>query len=171
MALLSIRERSSALGRNRGFTIIELMITITILAILAGAGIPQFSRMIRDQRVKNAALDFYASLALARSESIKQGTDVALNPNSAANWAAGWQIVDASGATVKIQNAIPGVAATGPTSLTYRRDGRVSDTTVQTFVLSSPTDATITARCVRVDPSGRPAIKVDTNNNIADGCQ
>lgn len=156
---------------GRGFTILELVIVMAIIATLSAMALPQFSRMIRDQRVKNAAMDFYASMIMARSEAIKQGNDITINPNSAANWASGWQIVDSGGATVKIQDAIPGVAATGPANLVYRRDGRLSNTAAQTFVLSSPTDATIAARCVRIDPSGRPNIKTDTNNNIADGCQ
>jgi Tfp pilus assembly protein FimT len=110
-------------------------------------------------------------MILARSEAIKQGNDVTITPTSAANWASGWQIVDSGGATVKNQDAIPGVAATGPANLVYRRDGRLSNTAAQTFVLSSSTDTTITARCLRIDPSGRPNIKTDTNHDIADGCQ
>ena len=96
---------------------------------------------------------------------------MAVNPNSAGNWALGWRVVDTGGNNLKIQEVISGVAMSGPASLTYRRDGRLSDTSTSMFVLSAQDDGTVTARCIRVDPSGRPSIKVDTNNNAADGCQ
>ena len=127
------------------------MITLLILAIMVSFALPSFGRFIRDQRVKNAAFDVYASIILARSESIKRGSDVQVNPTSTANWALGWSVVDGGGNNLKVQNAIAGVASI--------------------FVVSAQGDSTVTARCIRVDPSGRPNIKVDTNNNIADGCQ
>jgi type IV fimbrial biogenesis protein FimT len=163
---MTIHPRASS-----GFTLLEALVVIAIIGILASAAMPSMGRMIKDQRVRNATQDFYASLAFARSESIKRGADVVINPATAANWSNGWTVADNGGVTLKTQNQITGVAATGPTSLTYRRDGRLSDTTAQTFVITSSTDTTITARCIRIDPSGRPNIKVDTNGNAADGCQ
>ena len=155
----------------RGFTLIELMITLTILGILVTAALPSFGRFIRDQRVKTATTDFYASIVYARSESIKRGANVAVTPNDATNWALGWKVVDAAANDLKVQNVIPGVDASGPAGITYRRDGRLDGTAVPIFVLSANGDSTITARCIRIDPSGRPNIQVDTNDNVADGCQ
>jgi hypothetical protein len=43
--------------------------------------------------------------------------------------------------------------------------------TAPTFVVKASDSTSTTARCVRVDLSGRPNIKVDTNSNPADGCQ
>jgi type IV fimbrial biogenesis protein FimT len=170
MVTFSHRRINSAAASGRGFTLVELMITLLILAIMVSFALPSFGRFIRDQRVKNAAFDVYASIILARSESIKRGSDVQVNPTSTANWALGWSVVDGGGNNLKVQNAIAGVETTGPASLTYRRDGRIAGV-ASIFVVSAQGDSTVTARCIRVDPSGRPNIKVDTNNNIADGCQ
>ena len=164
-------RKASAPARAGGFTLLELMVTLTVLGILASIALPSFGRFIRDQRVKNATFDVYASVTLARSESIKRGSDVAVNPTSAANWALGWRVVDSAGNSIKVQDAIAGITASGPANLTYRRDGRLSGTSTPIFVLSAQGDTTIAARCIRVDPSGRPNIKVDTNNVVSDGCQ
>ena len=158
-----------ALRAGRGFTLIELMISITVLAILVGVAAPSMSSLVRDQRVKTATFDVYASLAYARSEAIKRNATVDITPNGA-DWGGGWR-VQSGGTALKNQDALSGISITGPAGTTYQRDGRISGTAAPTFVVKSADDNTITARCVRVDLSGRPNIKVDTNKNPSDGCQ
>lgn len=138
------------------------MITIAVASVLVAAALPSFGRFVRDQRVKTATTDVYASIVYARSEAIKRGADVQVVPAAGTtNWAQGWTVrVVTGGDTLRIQDAISGVTLTGPATLTYRRDGRLSGTAVSLFNLSAPNDATVSTRCVRVDPSGRPNIKV-----------
>jgi len=154
-----------------GFTLTELMITLGVLGILVAAALPALGNLVRGQRVKSATSDIYASLVFARSEAIKRAVDVDLVP-TAADWATGWRVrVQATNVNLKVQDAIGGVAvALAPAgTLTYGRDGRLSGT-VANFTVSVSGDNSITARCIRLDPSGRPNIKVDTNGNPADGC-
>jgi type IV fimbrial biogenesis protein FimT len=159
-----------AVRSDRGFTLIELMMSITILAILVGVAAPSMTALVRGQRVKSATSDLYASLAFARSEAIKRNANIDVVP-AASDWGAGWQILSGTTA-LKSQNALAKVAISGPGgTVTYQRDGRLSGTSVPTFVVTSSEDTTIVARCVRVDLSGRPNIKVDTNHKSSDGCQ
>lgn len=60
---------------ERGFTLIELMVTIAILAILIGIAIPSFQEMIQANRLQSASAEFQSALAMARTEAIKRGGD------------------------------------------------------------------------------------------------
>lgn len=173
---------------SRGFTVIELMITIVLLVILIGLAAPSFSDILRDQRIKTATFDVYASLVFARSEAIKRNQRVAVCAKNAdgngcensTDWALGWIVyLDADGNgfpgavsdILKKQDAISGIAVTGTgTNVNYTGDGRLG-AAVPVFVLSSPESPAVTARCVRLDLSGRPNVKVDTNGVPSDGCQ
>jgi type IV fimbrial biogenesis protein FimT len=69
---------------ERGFTLIELMVAIAILAILLGVGIPSFANIIIATRVKNAGIDLHTSLMAARSAAITRNTTVTITPQGAA---------------------------------------------------------------------------------------
>jgi type IV fimbrial biogenesis protein FimT len=167
----SKKRHGDTMGNSaKGFRIVELLITVTVLGILAAFALPSFNSFVRDQRVKTAISDVYATFIYARSEAIKRSADVQVVPN-ATDWAAGWIVKDAGGTSLKVQNAITGVTISGEGgTVTYRRDGRLS-AAIAPFVLSSSDSSSITARCLRIDPSGRPNIKVDSNGDPADGCQ
>lgn len=58
--------------RNRGFTLLELMVVIVVASILLGVAVPALGDWIRNARLTSAANDLVASLHYARSESIKR---------------------------------------------------------------------------------------------------
>ena len=61
------------MNRSNGFTLIELMITLVIVAIVLAIGVPSFQGMMRNNRIAAHTNDFLGSLNLARSEAIKRG--------------------------------------------------------------------------------------------------
>jgi type IV fimbrial biogenesis protein FimT len=145
----------------RGFTLPELLIVLIVLGVLLTLGVPSFTSFIRNQRVKNASFDLFASLTLARSEAIVKNTAVTLTPAGGA-WTNGWTIsyVDGGGSTVTLrsQEAIPGITINGPTNVVYRGSGRINAASAPQFELTG----TNANRCITVDLSGRPVSKAST---------
>lgn len=142
----------------RGFTLVEMMVTVGIAVILLGVAAPSFSSYIRSQRVKTAAIDINMALILARSEAIKRNNNVTLTP-ATGGWINGWTIsttVGGTTTTIRQQGAYTGLTFSGPASaVTYSADGRITSTAAPSFQISS-TDA---IRCVSVSLSGLPNSK------------
>lgn len=139
-----------------GFTIIELMIVLAIVAVMAAAALPNMAQFLKDQRVKSASFDVFSSLVLARSEAITRNTSVTVTPTGG-NWASGWQV--AAGATIlRSQEALPSLTITGPASITYTGNGRLS-AALSSGIQLTATGTGITTRCITVDLSGRPVTK------------
>lgn len=146
-----------------GFTLIELMITLSILVILLTVAVPSFREFIQAQRVKATSFDLLAAITYARSEALKRNSDVTLSAASG-GWANGWSISIGS-ATLRTQTG-PDASVTitsTANSLTYGRDGRTSGTGATTLQLApNPTVSWISPRCISIDLSGRPNSKQGT---------
>src|ERR1039457_2199475 len=77
--------RPAALGATAGFTLIELMITLTVAAILVTAGVPAFSAFVQNTRLSGQASSLVYSLSFARSEAIKSGAQGGITVCSSIN--------------------------------------------------------------------------------------
>jgi type IV fimbrial biogenesis protein FimT len=161
--------RLTPYSSNRGFTLIEMMVTVIVLAILTAAALPSFRSFIAGQRIKSASFDIMSSMMLARSEAIKRNADVDVKPVSG-SWLNGWTVaVSASGATLSKQSALSsaltitcysGAATVTPCpTVTYNSNGRLSIGAAPAIQLSSTSTTGIATRCIGIDLSGRPNSK------------
>lgn len=76
-----IRRKSSAPGgraASRGFTLIELMVTLGVLAVVIGIAAPLFTTMTNGNRLTGAANETVAAFQIARSEAIRRNVRTVL---------------------------------------------------------------------------------------------
>lgn len=118
-----------------GFTAIELMVTIAVLAILSAIAVPSLGPIIERWRVRNTAEDLQTSIYLARSEAIKRGGNVTIHAHEA-GWSDGWKVVTSiNGASEELREVIVsshiGVALDGgATAISVDRWGMMTNGTV-----------------------------------------
>lgn len=96
------RNTESRQQRQSGFTLLEMLISMVVLAVFLGAAIPSFGNLLKNNRLEAEQMDLIAAIALARSEAAKRGVPVtlsALQPITAGNeFSNGWVVwVDNNG--------------------------------------------------------------------------
>ncbi len=96
----------------RGFTLIELIITLVILGVLVAMGVPAYTQFVRDSRRSAVLNEFSAALNLARSEAIKRGVPIAVCRTSdgltcGGSWNGGWLVF------VNTDNDVPAAVDSG----------------------------------------------------------
>ena len=167
--------------REHGFTLIELMVTIAVLAIIVTLAAPSFQATIENNRLTSQANELVTALALARSEAVRRNTPVTVCPGSCAlgqGWADGWRVFaepagsDRNSANVAVGAELLRVspalvnplrfdnAAGLPVLLRFLPDGRVSDrggaqVFPVEFDLSSPACTSNSARRIEITRLGR----------------
>lgn len=168
---------------QRGFTLVELMITLAVAAILLTVAVPGFRDIIQNNRVTTQTNELVTALQLARSEGIKRGMTVSLcsSTNGAGcggGWQQGWIVftdANANGAVdagtdqvLRVWEALSGgtnvvAAAAGGGALTNLRYDRLGAANLAgTFQLTIPDCTGNQNRTVAVAASGRVST---TRNN------
>ena len=107
----------------RGFTLVELMVTMSVLAIVLGLAVPSFGRLIASNRIATQTNEFVASMNLARSEAVRRGQSVAIRSRgNDRNFETGWRVftdfdgdgaipstvTDTDGTIIRESNALSG---------------------------------------------------------------
>jgi type IV fimbrial biogenesis protein FimT len=76
---------------SKGFTLLELMVTLAIAGILVATAIPSFTDSIISNRLTKYNNELVGALNLARSEAIKRNQQVIVR-KTGANWENGWHV-------------------------------------------------------------------------------
>lgn len=166
----------------RGFTLVELLATLVILALLLGAGVPAYESLIEDNRMVTNINELSAAIQFSRSEAIKRGVPVrmcisstaALNNGGCSNgsdWSAGWNVRIVGGAVLRRHAPLDGLETLdeigSPANdgwFTFDRLGFTADTKV--VVACNVDDDADKARGIIVNAVGQVRTAGDSN---ADG--
>jgi type IV fimbrial biogenesis protein FimT len=105
-----MKKMLAFIATQRGFTLLELLATVAIMAVLVVIAVPSYNGTVRRDRLTAQINGFVATLRLAQSEAIKRGKTVTVcksnNPEASAtpacdnstNWENGWvMFVDDNG--------------------------------------------------------------------------
>ncbi len=112
----------------RGFTLVELLTSLGVLALLTTVGVPGALQLMGNQQLVSARNTLAANLSLARSESIKRRQPVLVD-NVDGDWASGWRVfvdpnnngqLDAGEPLLRQEQSLPkGVIAKGNTPVRH----------------------------------------------------
>jgi prepilin-type N-terminal cleavage/methylation domain-containing protein len=61
--------------RWQGFTLVELVVSLSIIAILAAFGLPAMGTYLQNSKLANAAASYYSGIQLARAEAIRRNVE------------------------------------------------------------------------------------------------
>ncbi|MBN6493271.1 pilus assembly FimT family protein [Acinetobacter pittii] len=120
-----------------GFTLVELMVTIAVMAIIAMMAAPSMSNLLESKRLDENQRDLINTLSESKSQAILGRQDVSINLNSTAsntptsfNWKA------ASNSTLELKNiAADGTQSSSTaTTLTFNANGVVTNITQDTLL-------------------------------------
>jgi type IV fimbrial biogenesis protein FimT len=145
----------------KGFTLVELMVAVSIAVILLTVAVPGFQSFVLNARRTALANDFVLALTYAKSEAVKRGvrvtvcsraTDTTCTTTDEENWDTGWLVfvdnngdgdVDAGDLILQVYPALPNgtTLRTGANEyVTFQATG-FSPNTFDTFRLCDPRGA------------------------------
>jgi len=154
---------SKAIPPN-GFTLVEALTVLAVVAVLAAIAMPSLANVLAAQRLRAAGTDLMSSLLLARSEAIKRNARIVVAPRTPGDWKSGWRVATAA-TNEQVDRKEPlGVrvdVSLAPAELVYERNGRLGVPGVTQFEFrDGQGEPGVHSRCVLIDSSGLPRLQV-----------
>ncbi len=174
--LIVIKQRRSL---SRGFTLIEMLVVLTIVVILLAIGVPNMTNLFQTNRLATTTNELVGALSLARSEAIRRGVRVVLLSDSGTrDWTSGWKMFvdldgdgtqDAGEDSIRVGTATAAatiVASTGLVAIAFDSFGRAAG---GLFAVCDSENVTTGghARAVVVNAAGRIRVSGDRNQQPA----
>jgi type IV fimbrial biogenesis protein FimT len=164
--------------KQPGFTLIELIITLAIAAILMTVAIPNFQTFVLNNRISTQANDFLTALSLARSEAIKRATRVSICKSAngtgcttSGSWAQGWIVfidggtagtVDGTDTALQVHGALEGggtFVGNGSVSSYFAYQASGYGTQFGTISLCPPSPAAVEGLDIVISNTGRARVQ------------
>ena len=157
----------SLLPTMRGFTLVELMITLVIMSILIAVAAPSFNDVTLGNKLTSYANNFTASTVFARGEAIKRNTTVTMcasndgtNCATSGGWEQGWIVKVGTTPLQRQQGMSSGIKITeadDKLTLDFRSTGAGATAATLTICRALPKVAP-QQRIVRVSTTGRTSV-------------
>ena len=166
------------MNRMSGFTMIELMTVVVIVAILTAVGIPSFKYVTSSNRISTEINSLLGDLQYARTEAVKEGSTVTVCMRNTAGtgcntsgtaWNNGWIVfsdtngdgaVNTGEIILRVASPFTGsdtfTADNSFTKITFNREGFALTglTGNVTIALTEPTSNPQWKRCLAITPIG-----------------
>ena len=148
---------------QRGFNLLELMITVAMAGILFGAGVPGFVRLVESNRVSATTNELVNAVNVARSEAIQRGELVTVCSSTdgatcadAEDWSSGWVVLAEDGSLLRSWSEIGTAGTLVASADNIRFQGRGwLDSAAASFELRMPRCAGTEGRDLSVNLAGR----------------